>query len=88
MAGHAEQQHPFQPEEYWPGIVQCERVSLGHVQDFQDVQTDGCGALPPAGLTALPRAGFTHQHDSAGVGRLPQCADMSSGPGLGGQPYH
>lgn len=88
MDGQAEQQHPFQPGEYWPRLVQRERVSLGDVQDVQAVQTDDCGALQPAGLPALPSAELAGQPDSAGAGRLPQCADMSSGPGLGGQPYH
>lgn len=84
--GDTEQQHPFQPGEY--SLVQRERVLLGDVQDFQAVQTDGPCAVQPAGLPALPRGGFAGQPDSAAVGRLPQYADVSSGPGLGEQPHH
>lgn len=76
MEGHAEQQHLFQSWEFRPWLIQCERVSLGNVQDFQAVQSDGCGTLHYAGLPAVPRAGFTGQPDLRFVGCVQQCCDV------------
>lgn len=88
MDGLTEQLHPIPPAEFWPWHLQRGRVSLGDVQDVQAVQIDGCGALQPAGLHAPPGAGLAAPPDSAVVNHLPQCAEMSSGPGLGGRPRH
>lgn len=87
MDGHSVQHCPFQPGNHWPRHVQRERVFLGDVQDVQAVQTDGDGVLQTAGHLTLPCAVLTDEPDSAAVGRLSQCADMSSGPGLGEQPH-
>lgn len=86
MDGYPEQQHTIQPGLY--SFIQCERVLLGFVQDFQAVQADGACAVQLAGLPALPRTEFTCESHSPTAGRLPQRADVSSGPGMGERPHH
>lgn len=87
LGGHAEPQHPLQPGTLRRSHLQCARVLLGDVQVFQTLPTDGPSAAHDAGHPAQPGAGLTGVPEQSDTGRLLQCPDLSSGPGLGGRPH-